>query len=452
MTAVEISQTALKSEVSFLRQDTLDIKSMMVEIYQAFKGQPTLTPSGSVTLTIALTHIPVNVEEENATTTATEEPPSGETRDTTMAIPISSIHPTEVQPTHDQPITSVISHPESSQATPRIDKGKGIATESKEDLLKRLMPASTTVRPDPDALIPYTINEEPEVIKVVQEEAKKIGLDPRKIASAKACEKFKKAQDAKHQVLKREHTEKVRKSIKLRKHKFENYMWTINNRLKPETITDIKIHPKTKLVVITVYRGTDGRNFDVHRPFVFGVFSISELDKLREIIPKKKNTVVHDLMNSLIRRYERIRKIPEELGIKSTLPTPTPTPEQASSQSSRKKRKHMELEPETRIRGLECNRTLPKNVLFVNNMVIEEPEYEIFFTDEFRDQAFQIWSDIDKVGMEALVSYLVASSMVKSPENARFSLKLKKLITEHPDQEKLKSKKVKLEALGYEMN
>ncbi|GJX23454.1 hypothetical protein Tco_0227899 [Tanacetum coccineum] len=200
------------------------------------------------------------------------------------------------------------------KATPRIDKGKGIATESKEDLSKRLVPTSTTVHPDPDALIPYTINGELEVIKVVQEEAKKIGLGLRKITSAKSGEKFKKAQDTEHQVLKTEHTEKVRKSIKLRKHKFESYMWTINNRLKPETITNIKIHPKTKLVVITVYRGTDGRNFDVHRPFVFGVFSISELDELREIIPKKKNAVIHDLMNSLSRRYERIRKIPEELG------------------------------------------------------------------------------------------------------------------------------------------
>ncbi|GJT67765.1 hypothetical protein Tco_1019245 [Tanacetum coccineum] len=227
-------------------------------------------------------------------------------------------------------------------------------------------------------------------------------------------------------------------------------MWTINNRLKPETITDIKIHPKTKPVVITVYRGTDGRNFDVHRPFAFGAFGIFELDELREIIPKKKNAAVHDLMNSLSRRYERIIKIPEELGIKSALPGPAP--EQASSQSSRKKRKHMELEPKTKIPGLECNQTLPENVLFVNNMVIEEPEYGIFFTDEFRDQAFQRWSDIDKVGMEALVSYLVAAFMVKSPENARFSLKLKKLIVEHPDQDKLKSKKVKLEALGYKMN
>ncbi|GJX55511.1 hypothetical protein Tco_0285408 [Tanacetum coccineum] len=59
--------------------------------------------------------------------------------------------------------------------------------------------------------------------------------------------------------------------------------------------------------------------------------------------------------------------------------------------------------------------------------------------------------EIDESRMEALVSYLVAASMVQSPKNARFNMKLKKLIAEHPDQEKLKSKKVKLEALGYEM-
>ncbi|GKG43328.1 hypothetical protein Tco_0480012, partial [Tanacetum coccineum] len=58
----------------------------------------------------------------------------------------------------------------------------------------------------------------------------------------------------------------------------------------------------------------------------------------------------------------------------------------------------------------------------------------------------------NKVGMEARVSYLVATSMVQSPENGRFNMKLKKLIAKHPDQEKLKSKKIKLEAFGYEMN
>nr|GEU36768.1 copia protein [Tanacetum cinerariifolium] len=186
----------------------------------------------------------------------------------------------------------------------------------------------------------------------------------------------------------------VRKSLELRKHKYDSYMWTVSSRLKPEPITDIKIHPKTKPVVITIYRGTDGRNFDVHKHFLFEAFGISKLDEMREIILNKKNTMVKDLMNSL----------------------------------SQRKQKHMELEPETRIPGLECNQTLLENVPFINNMVIKEPEYGIFFTEEF------------------------ATSMVKSPENTRFSMKLRKLIAEHLNQEKLKSKKVKLEALGYNMD
>ncbi|GJS01911.1 hypothetical protein Tco_0318419 [Tanacetum coccineum] len=90
------------------------------------------------------------------------------------------------------------------------------------------MPASKEVRPDPDApiFVPYEINgknfhhteekiqahmdkeeqikkaakeakmfeiTKTEVIKVVQEEAEKIGLEPKKIISAKAGKKFKKA-------------------------------------------------------------------------------------------------------------------------------------------------------------------------------------------------------------------------------------------------------------------
>ncbi|GJY54789.1 hypothetical protein Tco_0446453 [Tanacetum coccineum] len=101
-------------------------------------------------------------------------------------------------------------------------------------------------------------------------------------------------------------------------------------------------------------------------------------------------------------------EIPEELRIQSALPALVP--EQAPSQSLRRKRKHMELEPEIKVPGLECNRSLPKGVPFVNNMVIEELEYMIFFTDVF-----------------------VMDSMIKTLENARFSLKLKKLIAEHPD-------------------
>ncbi|GJR03753.1 hypothetical protein Tco_0526737 [Tanacetum coccineum] len=124
-------------------------------------------------------------------------------------------------------------------------------------------------------------------------------------------------------------------------------------------------------------------------------------------------------MTSLSKRYERLNKIPEELGIQSALPALVP--EQASSQTSGRKRKHMELEPKVKVPGLECNKSLPKGVPFVNNMV----------------------------GIDSLVSYLVMASMVKTEENARFSLKLRKLIADHPDQEKIKSKKVNLKALEY---
>ncbi|GKE40697.1 hypothetical protein Tco_1464102, partial [Tanacetum coccineum] len=56
--------------------------------------------------------------------------------------------------------------------------------------------------------------------------------------------------------------------------------------------------------------------------------------------------------------------------------------------------------------------------------------------------------DIYKVEVDSLVLYLVMASMVKTKENARFFLKLRKPIADHPNQDKLKSKKVKLEALG----
>ncbi|GJZ72282.1 hypothetical protein Tco_0636133 [Tanacetum coccineum] len=45
-----------------------------------------------------------------------------------------------------------------------------------------------------------------EVIKVVREEAKKLRIDPKEAISTKAGETFKKAQDAEHEVLKREST------------------------------------------------------------------------------------------------------------------------------------------------------------------------------------------------------------------------------------------------------
>ncbi|GJU91791.1 hypothetical protein Tco_1304214 [Tanacetum coccineum] len=320
---------------------------MMTEIYQAFKSHS--TPSSSVSQPT----LDINVGKENVrgriTHVATEEPSShteGETEDMETKKP--------------------------EEPKMRVDKGKKIVTYDVESQVK-LVPASRVVREDLDVPIrvPYMINGKVhyltndeiikhlekdelikkaaeqerllaitklEVVKVVRKEAEKIRIDSERITSANQGEKFKKAQDA---------------------------------ELKPKKITDVKIHPHTKHVVVTVYRGTDRRNFEVHNPFAFGAFGITELDELREIIPKKKNIVVKDLMNSLCIRYKRIKKIPNELGIQSALPALVP--EEAPPQVLGRKRKHMELEPEVKVPGLDYDRSLFEGVPFVNNMVIEEP-------------------------------------------------------------------------------
>ncbi|GJU09745.1 hypothetical protein Tco_1132141 [Tanacetum coccineum] len=159
---------------------------MMVEIYQAFKGQPSSAPSGSVTPTLTLTHIPTNIEGENATNTATNEPPSHteggiekleqwKFQDGAFCFNHHFTDP-------DKPVrvefmingkTIYLTEQEIQEYWDKEEKIKKAAEEAKLLAMSR-----------------------PEVIKVVQEEAEKIGLDPRKIASAKAGEKFKKAQDA----------------------------------------------------------------------------------------------------------------------------------------------------------------------------------------------------------------------------------------------------------------
>nr|GEY62777.1 hypothetical protein [Tanacetum cinerariifolium] len=109
-------------------------------------------------------------------------------------------------------------------------------------------------------------------------------------------------------------------------------------------------------------------------------------------------------------------------------------------------------EPEIKVPGLECNRTLPKNISFVNNMVTEEFEYGMFFIKVFGDQVFQRMNNMHKVDIETLLTYLVMASNIITPENISICLKLRKMIVEHPDQEKLKSKKVKLESVGYKLD
>ncbi|GJY29094.1 putative reverse transcriptase domain-containing protein [Tanacetum coccineum] len=264
----------------------------------------------------------------------TKEPPShteGEhaaiEEEPTNAVPITTVNPTEIPTSEFQPITIIIS---TSQPEPSIPQreGKAIVTDDQPEVQRKLLTdEQIQAHFDKEEKIKKATKEakmfkmtKTEVIKVVQEEAEKIGLDPKKIISAKAGEKFKKAHDAEHQVLKREHSQKAKRAMELR---------------------------------------------------------------------MKRNSIVKDLMTSLGKRYERLKTMPEELGIQSDLPAPVPG--QAVSQYSRRKRKHMEL----------------------------EPEYGIFFTDVLGNQAFQRWNGIHKIGVNYLVSYLVMDLMVKTQENAR---------------------------------
>ncbi|GJV02307.1 hypothetical protein Tco_1335876 [Tanacetum coccineum] len=117
-------------------------------------------------------------------------------------------------------------------------EGKGIAAKEQAEDQRKLVKASSIVRPNPDApvLVPYMINgklfhlttkqiqahldkeeqikktkkearllaiNKPEVIKVVREEAKKLRIHPKEAINAKAGEKFKKAQDVEDEVLKK---------------------------------------------------------------------------------------------------------------------------------------------------------------------------------------------------------------------------------------------------------
>ncbi|GJZ11070.1 hypothetical protein Tco_0545829 [Tanacetum coccineum] len=158
--------------------------------------------------------------------------------------------------------------------------------------------------------------------------------------------------------------------------------------------------------------------------------------------------MVSELMTSLGKRYERLKKIPKELRITLTLHALV----QLLSLTLGRKRKIQELEPETHIPGLECNIRLPEGIPFINNMVIEQPENGLFFVDVFGDEAFQRMNDIHKVDIETLLTYLVMNSNISTPANQRFCLALRSLIESHLNKEKLKSKRVKLKPLRYKLN
>lgn len=224
----------------------------------------------------------------------------------------------------------------------------------------------------------------------------------------------------------------------------------MKERLRPESITDIQIHRNTNPAVVTVFRGPDQRILDVHKPFKFSVFGITELDELRPIIDKKQNVVVPELLKSLKLRYDRLKKIPEVLDIPSLLPASST--QAAPTKISKRKRNLVQMESEIKVPGLDCDRSLPKGINFINNVILEEPERGLCFTDEYGNPTFQRWSDIDRPGIKAMLRYLMMVSPIKSAENVRFCLDLKVIIEEHPDKHVLRSKRSKLEAIGYKLD
>ncbi|GJV68014.1 putative reverse transcriptase domain-containing protein [Tanacetum coccineum] len=340
ITNIKFTQAAIQSDISSLKQDTSEIKSMMTEIFNAFKGQSSFAPLSSMpTTTLAITEdCDEKADKEQEPARATRAVPISTVRplmrlgqelemmrspstikltNTVLEIPlpksgteielIGSLRP---QPTDTIPevpqaqLTGLVtditppSQPESSQATLRIDKGKEKVTNDTDESTRRLVPASRKVRQDPD-------------------EAAEV--DPKILASAKVGQEFKKIQDAEMKVLNKEHSEKIKMSRELTKKRIEKYRWTTSSRLKPETITDVKIHPNTKLFAMIIFKGIDKRNFDV--PFQLCPF----------------------------------RALPEYMLL---------------IQLSGRKKKKMELEPEIRIPGLECDKSLLEGISFVNILVI----------------------------------------------------------------------------------
>ncbi|GKA69400.1 hypothetical protein Tco_0775464 [Tanacetum coccineum] len=235
------------------------MKEMVTEMFNAFKGLYSSTPSGSTTM-----------------------PTVTPSKDTTTVVGKRG---------------RILKSP--SLTTPKVDKGNGITRDIDDSPFKLVKATREEAK-----LIELS---KPELIKVVKEVASKDGVDPKALRNMKGGKEFLKKYDAEYKFIQREHMEKLKKSRELKKKRFDQYVLTTQNRLKPKKIIDILIHPNTRPVTITVYRNNDQRNFNVHKNFKFG----------------------------------DIGEIPGELGINPSLPLP----EQDPSLSSSRKRKALELEP-----------------------------------------------------------------------------------------------------------
>ncbi|GKA87325.1 hypothetical protein Tco_0809036 [Tanacetum coccineum] len=122
------------------------------------------------------------------------------------------------------------------------------------------------------------------------------------------------------------HNDKLRKKAELKKKMYDDYVWIVNNRMKPRKITNIQIHPRLKPISVTIYKNNDKRDFEVHKVFRFGDFSLSEWDKLGVILSTKANQCVPDMLNSISKKYEILKEIAKTLNIDEKLPLPEQDP------------------------------------------------------------------------------------------------------------------------------
>ncbi|GJZ17672.1 hypothetical protein Tco_0553795, partial [Tanacetum coccineum] len=229
MTAIENSQAAIRYEVSSLRQDTLEIKSMMTKIFQAFKGKSSTLSSSAHTK-----EPPSHTEGEHVTMEdETKKSESNKVERPTRAVPILAFKPL-MRPNHE---VEMMSSPLTVRLTDTLLEFLIFNSSTEIELIASLIPQPTKTStseaqpittiinishpkkdPDEPIRVPYMkngkmyhltndeINEhlekedkikkaveeakrfkmtKTEVIKIVQEEAEKIGIDPKKIISTK---------------------------------------------------------------------------------------------------------------------------------------------------------------------------------------------------------------------------------------------------------------------------
>ncbi|GJY97748.1 hypothetical protein Tco_0514658 [Tanacetum coccineum] len=278
ITNLENTQVTMQSDITSIKTDTSTMKEMMTEMFNAFKEFSSSTPSGS---TCILTVTPLE-----ATATVVEgrilkdkslfgknlpftlrgshnKWPLGKKnlRPTTKIVPEAKIIGSRLQlndpilevPTPQQPETTkevfldlnalLLINYEINRLMYQLTNEEIQAYLEKQEQIEKVAKEARLIELSKLALI-----------KVGKEVASKAGVDPKALCSSKGGKELLKQQDAEYKVLQREHLEKLKKK------RFDQCVWSNQNRLKPEKITDIIIYPNTRPVTITVYRNNDRRN------------------------------------------------------------------------------------------------------------------------------------------------------------------------------------------------